>query len=374
MGYKIKPFTMRVRNNSTQEFEDVGLLGSDVDAEINDLRSDIANVSNKVIHKNILLISDSYGADDSAGGTSWETIVANRLTDRNVDKYYWGGHAFGDPTYSLPDKIATIPASDSVDYILILCGANDGNRLYAEDITTTDIGDGISAAVTTMRTNFPNAEIHIGFVGRYRNAAKFNAYRNARNAYKDRCLSIGVTFADNFEYILHDRNLLNSTDLVHPTAEGSALIGNYAIQYILNGSINVTYRGLLNVPIGSTSIYLDVKVKNAMTLVTIRGSDMGAIVTLPRSSIPASSGWIASAFTLNSAQYIINIAGDRNGVVMGYGSLSSSTDGYDTAFTATLSDTELDIFNRRAPGSAALTAIPTVYVMFSPIVCDSMIC
>lgn len=33
MGYRVKPFTMSVRNNSTQEFVDVGLLGSDVDGE-----------------------------------------------------------------------------------------------------------------------------------------------------------------------------------------------------------------------------------------------------------------------------------------------------------------------------------------------------
>ena len=41
MGYRLKPFTMSVRNNSTQEFVDVGLLGSDVDADIADLRSDL---------------------------------------------------------------------------------------------------------------------------------------------------------------------------------------------------------------------------------------------------------------------------------------------------------------------------------------------
>ena len=29
MGYRLKPFTMSVRNNSTQEFVDVGLLVSD---------------------------------------------------------------------------------------------------------------------------------------------------------------------------------------------------------------------------------------------------------------------------------------------------------------------------------------------------------
>ena len=38
MGYRLKPFTMSVRDNSTQEFVDVGLLGSDVDGEINELK------------------------------------------------------------------------------------------------------------------------------------------------------------------------------------------------------------------------------------------------------------------------------------------------------------------------------------------------
>lgn len=37
MGYRVKPFTMSVRNNSTQEFVDVGLLGSDVDANVEEL-------------------------------------------------------------------------------------------------------------------------------------------------------------------------------------------------------------------------------------------------------------------------------------------------------------------------------------------------
>lgn len=38
MGYRVKPFTMAVRDNSTQEFIDVGLLGSDVDADVESLK------------------------------------------------------------------------------------------------------------------------------------------------------------------------------------------------------------------------------------------------------------------------------------------------------------------------------------------------
>lgn len=44
MGYRVKPFTMSVRNNSTQEFIDVGLLGSDVDAEIEEFREKVEEI------------------------------------------------------------------------------------------------------------------------------------------------------------------------------------------------------------------------------------------------------------------------------------------------------------------------------------------
>lgn len=46
MGYKVKPFTMRVRNNSTQEFEDVGLLEADVAADFLKIEKEIDDLSN----------------------------------------------------------------------------------------------------------------------------------------------------------------------------------------------------------------------------------------------------------------------------------------------------------------------------------------
>lgn len=42
MGYRVKPFTMAVRDNSTQQFIDVGLLGSDVDADVEYLINSVA--------------------------------------------------------------------------------------------------------------------------------------------------------------------------------------------------------------------------------------------------------------------------------------------------------------------------------------------
>ena len=52
MGYKVKPFTMRVRNNSTQEFEDVGLLGSDVGSAIKSKNVTITLPSSVTVNAN----------------------------------------------------------------------------------------------------------------------------------------------------------------------------------------------------------------------------------------------------------------------------------------------------------------------------------
>ena len=51
MGYRVKPFTMKVRDNSTQEFEDIGLLRSDEVAieEINDGSSCPLRLNNGVL-------------------------------------------------------------------------------------------------------------------------------------------------------------------------------------------------------------------------------------------------------------------------------------------------------------------------------------
>ena len=48
MGYRLKPFTMSVRNNSTQEFEDIGLLRFDVEGEIRELQENLDSLEQKI--------------------------------------------------------------------------------------------------------------------------------------------------------------------------------------------------------------------------------------------------------------------------------------------------------------------------------------
>lgn len=77
MGYRLRPFTMSVRDNSTQEFVDVGLLGSNADNEISELQS-----------KTPWVTPEMYGAvgdgvtDDTAAFA--DMISAVRLDKRAV--------------------------------------------------------------------------------------------------------------------------------------------------------------------------------------------------------------------------------------------------------------------------------------------------
>lgn len=69
MGYRVKPFTMSVRNNSTQQFIDVGLLGSDVEIDINKLREEV---------------EEQFKITDSIAGKN-SRVLAHRgyITDNN---------------------------------------------------------------------------------------------------------------------------------------------------------------------------------------------------------------------------------------------------------------------------------------------------
>lgn len=83
MGYRVKPFTMAVRDNSTQEFVDVGLLGSDVDADISALNAkidqEIANrqsaISSEAVARQSGISSEAVARDNAI------SIEASARTD-----------------------------------------------------------------------------------------------------------------------------------------------------------------------------------------------------------------------------------------------------------------------------------------------------
>lgn len=191
--------------------------------------------------KNIILISDSYGIDAYCGGTSWETFVESAFPDKNITKYAHGGGGFGyDPSDSryFPTFLNTLTEDPDADMVLFLAGANDGNLFWYNQTTVAAVKSGIAAGVSILRSKFPNAEIHFGFVGRYKYSSHFLNYKTAFIAYLEAAHENAVVFADNFQYILHSKSVIDNGD-VHPSLIGSKLISYYAIQYIKTNTFSV---------------------------------------------------------------------------------------------------------------------------------------
>lgn len=193
----------------------------------------------------LVLISDSYGHPEASGGTSWQQYTQQYMQDRNVLAYYSGGKGFGwgaGHEHYFPDYMETIPGSTAVKDVLILCGANDGNLLQLKLSTAAEIENGIAAAAPILREKFPNAKISLGFVGRHKVSEDigtnvFTYYYDACEVYK-RCTKYGLYFADGFQYVLHNLDLIEDSDL-HPNQAGSERIAHYAMEYIAAGHINV---------------------------------------------------------------------------------------------------------------------------------------
>lgn len=121
MGYRLKPFTMSVRNNSTQEFVDVGLLGSDVDADIQELQEDVAKLKIKPFY----IVTD-YGINPDSGD------VYNDLFDflRDVVAPTGGTVFFPKGRYTLSYTIVIPPNTSFV-------GAGRETEIYFNEQDTT---------------------------------------------------------------------------------------------------------------------------------------------------------------------------------------------------------------------------------------------
>lgn len=106
MGYRVKPFTMSVRNNSTQEFVDVGLLGSDVDADIQELQENVDSLEQKT---DWFVTPEMFGAEGD-GTTDDSTAIQAALDSAKTVVFSRGA------VYEIKDTMLTISNSNTIIY------------------------------------------------------------------------------------------------------------------------------------------------------------------------------------------------------------------------------------------------------------------
>lgn len=261
MGYRVKPFTMAVRNNSTQEFEDIGLLGSDVDADLRELQEDVSTlqtdidtISSRVgssSQKSIVFVGDSYtyGNGISDNTKIFPHLVASKLgvTNRNFAQggsgFFYGDSIDIDFLSQLQNAVDdTSFDNDDVSYVVISGGINDATQYGTTGKTYSEIYYALDDILTLAETSFPNARIFLIPMLFDANILPIDGYfwylnllkaalggghkcKVIKNAYSWLCGKFGLIQSDN----------------IHPGVEGHKLLSSCILDAINGGDGFLNY-------------------------------------------------------------------------------------------------------------------------------------
>lgn len=216
---------------------EISALDSRVEANedsITSINSNLTNLSSLVKNKRFIVIGDSY----CDGTNSWIKSMQNYLGKNDTDyvKSYMGGAGFahGAKNFLTLLQEASVSNPNTITDIVVCGGANN----YSEDQDTILNGaGGIKEFVNYAKSNYPNATIHVGFIGV--NLNNNDNMPRAMNAYKQ-CTIFGARYLNNTEFILPSYSLLQP-DFIHPNEQGDYQLGFYITNAVLTGSCDVNY-------------------------------------------------------------------------------------------------------------------------------------
>lgn len=200
--------------------------------------------------KKYLFIGDSYMAGWTPDGTveSFATKIINKLgIDGTVIAQGGEGFAHYGPNGSFLTRLSSYTGNrDAVTDIIVAGGFNDKGESVAA----------ITAAIESFcgyaKTNFPNARVHIAFIGWSTHPTDYDELNRVQRSYSNCSSANGFAFIGNAEYILHFTDFFSS-DGFHPNAIGQQALANFISSYIAGGSIDVNYEP----KIAGATIYSD---------------------------------------------------------------------------------------------------------------------
>ena len=124
-----------------------------------------------------------------------------------------------------------IPDKDTFTDVFICGGMNDTGD-------SAILKPAIISCINYVKTNFPNATIHIGCIGRFREGtnAQLERVRKVDRIYKMTATANGCKYIDGSFLLLHHRDWYIS-DNIHPNSDGENQLAYGIEQYIINGEI-----------------------------------------------------------------------------------------------------------------------------------------
>lgn len=178
-----------------QNKQEIKAAVTHIDKELATFMDDVNNKFAKLKDKKFILMTDSYGVDESVGGSSFSTLLESMIP-KSIYAYNWsvGGAGFG-WDYSKQEAFINIFNSNtsswtqdeknSITDLYVFGGANDGNLLHASLATDEDIRNKLDEFLVRVRSVLPNCTIHLGFIGWYRKLERFTYYNQAFHIWAD---------------------------------------------------------------------------------------------------------------------------------------------------------------------------------------------
>lgn len=245
--YKVRTITI---DDTIDGFNIVALDSGDTliaerlhDYYINSLNSQVSSINNSLsllTNKKYLLVGDSYATGyQGSGQPTIEGFYTKVVNDLGLTAQIVASNGYGfmgiDGTHKWITLLqnTTIPNKNTFTDIIILGGMNDRAN---DNVFETNMNE----LFTYLNTNFPNATIHVGCVGRYRataTASNITAMHRVSNIYKYYATKKGHKYIDGSELILHNMSWFLD-DNIHPNNYGQLQLAYGLEQYLLNGEIN----------------------------------------------------------------------------------------------------------------------------------------
>lgn len=206
----------------------------------------IQNAVKNSKERKYIFVGDSYSAG-TYGATGWIDLVNSILgltsgvdsfDARGISQYYGGSFSAGTFKDQLTDVLTIIDAPEEITDIYVFAGQNE--YTYTDNVCLNKIAEFISYA----NTNFPNAKVHLGFIGRGSDPQYFDAMNAKCRCYIQGAMENGADYVNNIEYVNRMYSDYNA-DKIHPNSYTE--IANYIALGIVNGSVDVQRTKTYNV-------------------------------------------------------------------------------------------------------------------------------
>ena len=216
-----------------QNKQEINTAVTRIEKELASFMNDVNEKFAKLKDRKFILMTDSYGVDESVGGSSFSTLLETMIP-KSIYAYNWsvGGAGFGwEPTksenflniFNSNTSTWTQDEKNSITDLYVFGGANDGNLLHASMATDEEIRSRLNEFLIRVRSVLPNCTIHLGFIGWYRKLERFQYYNQAFHIWADG----DCDFINNLNWIMHNKDFINTSDNIHPNTTASKYLAKY---------------------------------------------------------------------------------------------------------------------------------------------------